>query len=167
MEIQLIETRVVRSVKQALEIVSNWMKQGLEGGILKDPNNIFIDHTSPTQLKLKLEIDADMRCTGFYEGTPGTKREKTFGGITYENDEGTVKGRTSGFTDAQLEDFNSRRDELIGKVFTIQFNDITKARDSSTWALSHPRFIEWRNDKDETDTLERLQELKQMAMELA
>ena len=113
-----------------------------------------------------MEIDADVRITGFSEGTPGTKREKTFGAIMYENDEGTVKGQCSGFTDQQLEDFNSKRAELIGKVMTVQFNDLTRARNSETYALNHPRFIELRNDKDETDSLERLFELKNMAMQL-
>jgi ATP-dependent DNA ligase len=164
--IELIESHEVDSIPEALEKVSEWMKQGFEGGILKDQSNIFVDHTSPTQLKLKLEIDADVRCTGFYEGKRGTKREKTFGGITYTTDDGKVQGRTSGFTDQQLKDFNNRRQELTGRVFTIEFNDITKARDSETWALSHPRFIEFRRDKDETDTLERIQEMKKMAMNL-
>jgi ATP-dependent DNA ligase len=163
--IEIIETKEVQNLPEALTHVSNWMKEGLEGGILKDRNNIFIDHTSPTQLKLKLEIDADVRLVGFEEGTPGTKREKTFGAMIYTTDDGKVQGRTSGFTDKELEDFNSRRDELIGKIFTIQFNDITKARDSDTYALSHPRFIEFR-DKTETDTLERILEMKKMAMEV-
>jgi hypothetical protein len=107
-----------------------------------------------------------MRITGFQEGTPGTKREATFGAMIFENDEGTIKGRCSGFTDKQLEDFNSRREELIGKIIEVQFNDLSKARDSDYYALSHPRFIEIR-EKDETDTLEKAFELRQMAMELS
>jgi len=161
--IKIIETHSINNLQEALEYTSKWMNQGLEGAILKDQNNIFIDHTSPTQLKLKLEIDAEVRVTGFLEGTPGTKREKTFGSITFENDEGTIKGSTSGFTDKQLEDFNSRRNELIGKVYTVQFNDITKGRNNNFYALSHPRFVEFREDKDTTDTLKRVQEMKEMA----
>lgn len=159
-----IPNRIVNNIQEALTICSQWMNEGFEGAVLKDINNVFKDHTSPTQLKLKLAIDADVRVVGFSEGTPGTKREKTFGAIMYENDEGTVKGQCSGFTDAQLEDFNSRRSELIGKIITVQFNDLTKASGSETYALNHPRFIEIRNDKDETDTLERLFELKNMAI---
>lgn len=161
-----IPNRIVNNIQEALTICSQWMNEGFEGAVLKDINNVFKDHTSPTQLKLKLEIDADVRIIGFSEGTPGTKREKTFGAIMYENDEGTVKGQCSGFTDQQLEDFNSKRAELIGKVMTVQFNDLTRARNSETYALNHPRFIELRNDKDETDSLERLFELKNMAMQL-
>jgi ATP-dependent DNA ligase len=165
-KIKQVENHVVHNMRQVMNLVSQWMKRGDEGGVLKDASNIFIDHTSPTQLKVKLIIDADVRCTGFYEGTPGTKREKTFGGIEYTTDDGKIKGRTSGFTDKQLKEFNSKRDDLIGKIFTIEFNDITKSRDSDTYALSHPRFIEWRNDKTESDSLERVQEMKKMAMEI-
>jgi len=164
--IEIIPTHKVQNIKEALEIVSDWMTAGFEGGVIKDSGNIFIDHTSPTQLKIKLVIDADVRCTGFYEGKRGTKRVKTFGGITFKTDDSKVEGRTSGFTDKQLKDFNARREELIGKIFAIQFNDLTRARNSATYALSHPRFLEFREDKSETDTLERIQEMKKMAMEV-
>jgi hypothetical protein len=165
-DIVIIPYFTVDNIQEALKITSDWMNKGFEGSILKDLNNIFIDHTSPTQLKLKLEISVEMRITGFQEGTPGTKREATFGAMIFENDEGTIKGRCSGFTDKQLEDFNSRREELIGKIIEVQFNDLSKARDSDYYALSHPRFIEIR-EKDETDTLEKAFELRQMAMELS
>jgi hypothetical protein len=49
----------------------------------------------------------------------------------------------------------------------VQFNDITKGRDNDYYALSHPRHIEIRTDKTETDTYERILELKEMAMNLS
>lgn len=165
--ITIVPTDNANNIQEALKITSEWMTDGYEGSILKDEKNIFKDHTSPTQLKLKLEIDLEVRITGFTAGTKGTKREATFGAITFENDEGTIKGQTSGFNDAQLEDFNNRREELIGKVMTVTCNDITKGRDNDYYALSHPRFKEIRSDKNETDTLERALELKNMAMLLS
>jgi len=166
-QIRVIEHKNVNNLKEAYEFTSEKMKEGLEGAILKDFGNVYKDGTSKTQLKLKLEIDAEMRVVGFIEGTPGTKREKTFGSLVFENDEGTIKGSTSGFTDEMLEEINNNRNNYIGKVFTVQFNDITKARGSETYALSHPRFIEFRSDKDTTDTLERCLEMKEMAMNLS
>ena len=50
---------------------------------------------------------------------------------------------------------------------TVQFNDLTKSRDNDYYALSHPRFICFRDDKNCTDTLERVQEMKEMAMSLS
>lgn len=164
--IKVIESHQVNTIQEALAHTSKWMNEGLEGAILKDYSNVFKDHTSPTQLKLKLEIDAEVRCTGFTAGAKGTKREATFGAISFENDEGTIKGSTSGFTDAQIEEFHNNREKYIGKVMTVQFNDVTKGRDNDYYALSHPRFIEFRDDKNITDTLERVLESKEMAMSL-
>jgi ATP-dependent DNA ligase len=144
------------------------MKQGLEGGIIKDWSLIYKDGTAKKQLKLKLVISAEVRVTGFIEGKKGTKRENTFGSLIFENDEGTIKGSTSGFTDKMLEEINSNRDSWIGRVIEVEFNDITKSRDSETYAFSHPRFIADRSDeKNSTDTLERCQEMKEMAMNLS
>lgn len=162
--VALIETYTVSSFADAVQRCADWMTAGYEGAILKDRDAIFRDGTSPQQLKMKLEIDVDVRITGFREGTPGTKREATFGAMTFETDDGMIRGRTSGFTDAQLEDFNSRREELIGQIMTVTCNDITRGRDNDYYALSHPRFVELRSDKTETDTLERALETKEMTM---
>ena len=164
--IKLIPSFEVDTIQEALEYTSQWMTEGFEGSILKDQNNIFLDHTSPTQLKLKLQIDAEVRITGFTAGKIGTKREFTFGAITFENDEGTIKGQTSGFSDDQILEFHNNREKYTGMVMTVQFNDLTQARGNDYYALSHPRFIEVRHDKDTTDTLERVQESKEMAMTL-
>ena len=162
--VNIIETYVVKSFDEALKYCSYWMNSGLEGAILKDANAIFRDGTSQQQLKMKLEIDIDVRLVGFKEGTPGTVREKTFGAMYFETDDGMIKGSTSGFSDKQLADFNSRRNELIGNIMTVTCNDITKGRDNDHHALSHPRFVEFRSDKTETDTLDRALETKKMAM---
>lgn len=166
LSIFLIETKTVGNLQEALQITSEWMVRGLEGAVLKDFSYRFKDHTSPHQLKLKVEMQVEVRCVSFTDGTKGTSREATFGAINFENDEGTIKGRTSGFTDAQLLDFNSRRAELMGQVMTVQFNDLTKGRDSDTYSLSHPRFIEFRNDKDTTDTLEEAFRIRDAAIKL-
>lgn len=165
--VELIPTCHVNSIREALEITSAWMTDGFEGSILKDRGGLFKDGTSKHQLKLKLEISIDVRITGFKEGRVGTKREKTFGALEYATDDGKIKGFVSGFTDKQLEEINADRAAYVGKVMEVQCNDITKGRDNDYYALSHPRFIEIRNDKDTTDTLERALENKEMAMSLS
>ena len=163
--IKLIPTITVHTLDEVIEQTSKWMKDGLEGAILKDYSNIFIDHTSPTQLKLKISFEIDVKITGFIEGKKGTSREETFGSITFETLDGKLKGSVSGFKDKELKDFNSRREELIGRIIEVQANDITKSRDKDTYALSHPRFIELREDKFEADTTERAFEMLEMAKE--
>ena len=161
--VKLVENHIVNNVSEALKQVSLWMSEGLEGGVLKDFNNTFKNGTSNTQLKIKLKVDAEMRITGFTEGTPGTKREGKIGAIQFANDEGTIKGQCSGFSDAELEEFSKNKDSLIGKIISVEFNDITKAENNEYYALSHPRFIEIRNDKNETDDLTKVIQLRDMA----
>lgn len=162
-QVKLVENHIVNNVSEALKQVSLWMSEGLEGGVLKDFNNTFKNGTSNTQLKIKLKVDAEMRITGFTEGTPGTKREGKIGAIQFANDEGTIKGQCSGFSDAELEEFSKNKDSLIGKIISVEFNDVTKAENNEYYALSHPRFIEIRNDKNETDDLKKVIQLRDMA----
>ncbi len=163
--IKIIETAIVKDLQEAMFYTQYWMQNGLEGSILKDFENIFIDHNSPTQLKLKLEIECDVRITGFTEGTG--KNAPYFGAITFENDEKTVQGKVgvSSMPETLRDWFHANRVDVIGKVIEVQFNDLTKSRENEYYALSHPRFIEIR-DKDETDTLEKINENKLMAMQL-
>jgi hypothetical protein len=165
--IKVIQFKIVNSLKEALEQTSDWMNKDYEGAILKDYNMTFKDGTSKQQLKLKLEISTEMRCIGFSEGTKGTKRENKVGAIIFENDEKTIKGKCSGFTDIQMDYFTENQDLLIGKILEVQFNDLSKAQGNEFYALSHPRFVEFRDDKDETDTIEKVFKLRKMAMELS
>jgi len=165
--INVIECHVVENLQEALKYCSDWMANDFEGGVLKDFDGVFKDGTSKYQLKLKLEIDCEMRITGFKDGTPGTKREGKIGSILFENDEGTIKGKTSGFSDKELDDFTENQDKILGKIMTVQFNDLIKASSNDYYALSHPRFMEFRDDKDTTDTLEQVQKYREMAMELS
>lgn len=156
--IRVIETKIVSGFSEALQKCSEWMTAGFEGAILKDADAIFRDGTSPQQLKLKLEIDADVRIIGYKPGTIGTKREGKIGSIQFATDDSKVKGYASGFSDAQLDDFTARWDEINNMIMTVTFNDLTKGRVHEHYALSHPRFVELRYDKTETDTLERILE---------
>jgi len=164
--IRVIDTHEVNSLKEALEITSKYMKDGYEGAVLKDKSGVFKDGTSKEQLKLKLKIDTEMRILSFQDGSIGTKREGKIGSIIFGNDEGTIKGRTSGFTDEQLDDMTMFPEKYINKIMTVEFNDLSKADGNDYYALCHPRFIEIRNDKTETDTLETVLKLRNMAMEL-
>ena len=164
--VRVIENKTVDTIEEAVQQVSKWMQQGLEGGVLKNLDGVFRDGTSLDQLKLKLVIALEMRVTGFNDGKLGTKREGKVGSLQFTNDEGTIVGSCSGFSDSELDDMTNNPQKYLNKVFTVQCNDLTQSSGSNAWALSHPRFIELRDDKDITDTLERAFDNKAMAMEL-
>lgn len=162
--IQVIESIVVNNIEEALKFTSDVMNDGFEGSILKDFKGVFKDGTSKHQLKLKLEINVEMRCVGFHDGTRGTKREGKIGSIIFENDDRTVRGKCSGFTDKELDYYSENKEKFIGKIMEVQCNDISKSSVNDFYALSHPRFIEWRDDKDETDGIDKIFEIRNSSM---
>lgn len=165
--VSIVQSVIVNSEEEMIKQVSLWMSKGLEGGVLKDFNMSFKNGTSNQQFKIKLKIDAEMRVKDFQKGTEGTKYEGQNKVIIFENDEGTIKGQCSGMTDAQVEECTKHPEKYIGQIVSVQFNDLIKAQGSEVYALSHPRFVEFRlNEKNETDTLEKVLDLREMAKNL-
>ena len=161
--VRKIETHVAYSLEDAMELTKKFMSQGLEGSILKNPDSVYVNGTSKDQVKMKVECDADVIVTGFIEGKKGKKTENTFGALEYSSADGKVRGSVSGFTDARREMIDKNRQEYLGKIMTVKFNDLTKSKNSEHYALSHPRFVEFRDDKTEADDLERIQKMLKMA----
>lgn len=164
--VHLVPSIVVYNVESALYNVSEWMNKGLEGGVLKSAKMKFKNGTSKEQLKIKLKVDIEVRCVGFLLGTKGTKYENQNKVILFETDDKKIKGQCSGMTDLMVDEVTKNPEKYIGKVLTVQFNDLSKTDNNEYYALSHPRFAEWRNDKDETDTLEKAIQLRDMARNL-
>lgn len=163
--IEVIDYRIVNSMTEAFEHFQEVVEQGLEGTVIKAHDMKWKDGNSKQQLKVKLIIELDMRITGFTEGTG--KNADYFGAITFENDEGTIKGKVgvSSMTEKIRDYIHENREEFIGQVMEVHCNDITKSKANDFYALSHPRYERVRGVDKETDTLERALEQKQMAME--
>jgi len=153
-------TKAVTSTAEALKFARKIMADGGEGAVLKDRENIFRDCTSPTQLKIKVSFDIDVEIVGFTHGTKGTRREGKVGAIVFStaDDKEMIHGQTSGFSDDLLDYITDNQATLLGTIMTVEANDITKSRSKSYWALSHPRFIEFRPDKKKADTFTRAME---------
>ncbi len=148
----LIETLEVTSPSEAKVCALKWTAMGLEGGVLKAKNLLFKNHTSTLQLKLKIVCDISARIVGFTQGEG--KRAKTFGALLYRTDDSMIEGSVSGFSDAVLEEIHNNREKYLNTIIDITFNDLTKAQNSDSYSLSHPRFTGFREDRLETDNIE-------------
>ena len=166
-QVQVIEHYIVYDLKEALSYVTNWMNLGYEGGVLKDWSMIFEDGTSKHQLKLKLEIELDLRIIEFVEGNKGSKNEEYFSAIVIGNDEGTIRTQigVTTMTEDTRNWFHENRENVIGEIMEVLCNDITIGAGKEQYALSHGRYVQMRTgEKTETDTLERAFQAKEMAM---
>lgn len=152
--IKKVKYHIVENLNQANEIVNNWISDGLEGGVLKNIDLVFENKTSKYQVKIKKIRDVDVKITGFTEGTG--KFKDLFGAITFESSDGKVKGQCSGLIDSLREEINNSKDEYIGKIMTVEANELTKSKNSDTYSLMHPRFICIRDDKEVADDFDRI-----------
>lgn len=159
--IELIETRIVHSLEEAHEHYAEMLAAGFEGTIIKDRGAIWEDTTSKSQVKYKLEIDVDLEIVGFTEGNG--KNAGTFGAITCKTSDGELVVNVSGFKDKKQkgvltrQEISDMRDELIGTIMAVKSNNLMKPTKSNPkYSLFLPRFCEFRSDKTEADSLQRV-----------
>lgn len=161
--IKLIPTVIVHNMEEALVHYREMLAEGLEGTILKDGNGEWKDGTSKFQAKLKLEIDVDLVIVGFNAGNG--KNESTFGSIITQTSDGLLEVNVSGFKDIKQPGILTRaeiwdiKDKLLGTIMTVKGNSITPPTGNNTkYSLFLPRFCEFRTDKTVADTMARVQE---------
>lgn len=154
--IQLIETKIVKSIKEAmahyLELISN----GFEGTIIKTKTGFWRDSTSKEQVKLKVECNIELKAISLNPGNG--KNEDLFGSIYCESTDGLFSVNVPGYKDAERKEiFENWAADYEGNVLTVTINNIMPpSGKKTTYSSFLPRFVEWRNDKTEADTLQRI-----------
>lgn len=153
----VVRTRVIDNIEAANEYLNTWLKEGEEGAILKNCDAVFKNGTSTEQIKLKPEIEVEVRCIDFTEGNG--KFKDTFGAIVFKTDDELIQGKVSGISDSERVEIFKNSSKYLNKVFTVKATALTKSEDSDVYALMHPRFNGFREDKDYTDTLDRVKNM--------
>lgn len=148
--LSLSEYELVENKEEALLFGQKMMNKGYEGAILKSPNLLFENKTSRLAVKIKAELDCDLKVIGYEMGTG--KYENMIGSLICESADGDLTVNVgTGLTD---KDRNIPFADYLGKIVTIKYNERIKAKDSSKYSLFLPVFIEIREDKTEADRLE-------------
>mgnify|MGYP003253445268 FL=1 len=164
--LQIVPTKKVHNFAEAQEFYSSMLKQGKEGAILKTFDGTWKDGTSKCQIKMKLVVDCDLKIVGYEEGKG--KYEDSVGSVVAETSDELLQVSVSGFDDATRQLIHENREGLIGNVITVRFNNIMEPKEEGEkYSLFLPRFVEFRTDKTEADSLERVKEQLQSAIKSA
>lgn len=163
-QVDLIETRFIRTYEEAMEHFLDTQKRGLEGTIIKDSHAGWKDGKPTYQIKMKLEMDMDLRIVGFKYGNKGTKNETVISVLELESECGKLKTAPAGMTEAMMADVTARQEELLGTVVQIRCCGLSET--DKGWSTQHPSIVELRTDKDTCDTLESCIEIENMAKTL-
>lgn len=166
--VQVIPTRIVKSLKEAYAHATELMKEGKEGTVIKHPDAIWKDGTSKEQVKLKLEFDIDVQITAIVPGNAGTKNEGRAGSLTCRSSCGKLVSDVTVKNDKMRAEVDANPDDWIGRIIAVTANDITLPSESNELhSLFLPRMLEacYRNDKLEADDLDRIFAIKQAAID--
>lgn len=147
---ELAETTVVNSKEDAMNLAITYIKQGLEGCIIKTFDMKWSGKRVKTQIKLKAARECELRIVGFNIANDN-KYHGLIGSLECISEDGLVSANISGLTDAERSDL--LQNDVIGTIITVRYNEmLANKKDNNKYSLFLPRMIERRLDKTKADT---------------
>lgn len=159
--IQMIPTKIVRSMAEAFTHYRELLKAGKEGTVIKHPKAIWRDGTSKEQIKLKLEVDVDLKVVAIVEGNENGRNAGRPGSLKCQTSCGQLVVDVAVKNEAMRDSVEANPDNWIDKVIAVRANMILEPSESNELnSLFLPRMIEanYRNDKSEADSLQRVRD---------
>jgi hypothetical protein len=149
----------VESFEEAMHRFQEALADGQEGTILKATNGGWKDGKPNWQIKMKLEMDVDLRITGFNYGTG--KNINVISSVNAESSDGLVITRPTGINEAMMQHITDNQQSLLGSVVECKCCGLTPASDGK-YSLLHPVFKMLRDDKDTCDDLDAIIAIENM-----
>jgi len=151
--IELIESVDVKNLEEAMTHFQEILKKGLEGTIVKDSKGKWKNGKPSYQIKLKLEMNIDLKIVGFQYGEEGTKNEHVISTLLLESSCGKLRTNPSGMNEKVMADVTKRQKELLGTIVEIRCCGLSQNH-KGEWSTMHPSVEELRTDKKTCDSLE-------------
>jgi len=164
--VQLVESRVVKTFEEVMNHFKEMMDRGLEGTILKSLEAGWKNTKPSYQCKIKIELDVDLVVTGFNYGTVGTKNENVISSFIAESSCGGLITRPQGLDEDTMQYITDNQEDILGSIIKVKCNGVTKARDGKNYALMYPTFLFIRDDKKEADSLDEILDIERAAIEV-
>lgn len=160
--IVMTDLREANSHEEIQAIYAEHRANGLEGAMVKPWDGHYVKKKGHLWMKIKAEETADLRVIGWFEGEAGTRLAGKFAGYIVDH-KGVEVRVGGGYKHAMLEEIDAtvrdvpagpayvaggkvcRKFGTTGRLMEVEYHEVTP--DGS---LRHPRFVRWRDDKDET-----------------
>lgn len=156
--IKIVETKHVQTPEQALEHYSSAQARGLEGTIVKSASAGWKSGKPTYQVKLKLEMELDLKIVGFKYGTSGTKNEDWISVLELESSCGKLSTAPGGMKEDLMKYITANMDKLQGTIVSIKCNGITNT--AKGYSTMHPSIVELRTDKKIANSLDECLEIE-------
>jgi ATP-dependent DNA ligase len=151
---------MVYTYDEAMSHFQDILATGQEGTILKDIKGTWKDGKPNWQIKMKLEMDVDLRIVGFNYGTG--KNEHVISSVNAESADGKLFTRPTGMNESLMQHITENQESLMGTIIEVKCSGLSHDSNGN-YALLHPVFKQLRDDKDTCDSLESIMAIENMA----
>lgn len=163
--VRVTEYKIVGSYKEAIQHFKELLARGEEGSVIKTLNDEWKDGKPSYMIKMKLEMEIDLKIVGFNPGKPKTKYEHTLGSLQVQSEDGLLFTNMSGISDETRDEIWSNKENYFNKIVVVKCNGVSTNREGGT-SLLYPNYIEIRDDKINANTLPEILEIEKMKLEL-
>ena len=144
--ISVVETREVSTVEEVMAHFEEVVKRDGEGTVVKSMDGVWADTKPSYQIKVKKEINLDLKVVGFNYGTKGTKNEFLISSLNVESEDGQLKTKPQGIDEDGMEYITANQEKLLGRIVEIKCSGLS--RDSKgNYSTLHPVYKHFRDDK--------------------
>ena len=154
----------VATYEEAIKHFQEALADGQEGTILKATDGGWKDGKPNWQIKMKLEMDVDLRITGFNYGTG--KNINVISSVNAESSDGKVVTRPTGINEAMMQHITDNQEALLGTIMECKCSGLSQDSEGR-YSLLHPVFKSLRDDKDTCDDLQAIIGIERMVKGLA
>ena len=156
--VYVIESRIVNTYAEAMEHFQEVLATEVngvpqEGTILKDENGTWKDGKPNTSIKMKLEMNLDLKIVGFNYGKKGTKNENVISSFNATSEDGKIITSPQGLNEETMKYVTENQNKLLGTIIECKCNGLSKDSNGN-YSLLYPAFKSFRDDKSIADSLE-------------
>jgi len=163
--VSVVECKKVYSYEEAMTHFQEILLRGEEGTILKAPTATWKNGKPNTSIKMKLNIDLDLKIVGFKYGTKGSKNEDVISTLIAESSCGKLATNPAGMKEDMMRYVTNNQDKLLGSIVEIRCCGLSQNSDGG-YSTLHPSVVELRDDKTEANSLEECIKINDSAMGL-
>jgi len=156
--LSVVETRKVSTIEEVMLHFEEVLKRNGEGTVVKSKDGVWADTKPSYQIKVKKEINLDLRITGFNYGTG--KNSQLISSVNVESEEGLLKTSPTGLSEDEMVYVTANQNILLNTILEIKCSGVSQDSDGN-YSVLHPVYKMLRNDKDVANTLKECIEINE------
>ena len=162
-KVSMVESKLIYTYEEAIKHFQEALSNGEEGTIIKATDGAWKNGKPTWQIKMKLEINLDLKIVGFNYGTG--KNIDVISSLNTESSEGELKTKPTGMSEDMMQHITENQDDLLGTIVEIKCCGVSQ-NSSGEYSSLHPVFIKLRDDKSEANSLEECIEIDEASKNL-